>query len=75
MKIRNACKHFEIESSGPEKIMGSNHFRIRQEIANEYLSAKIGVDTAGKEHSKMSSFIPIQAIHFRSCIPSVQDRG
>jgi hypothetical protein len=34
----------------------------RQEISNEYLVAKIGVDTAENETSKVSTFIPTQAI-------------
>ena len=36
--------------------------RSRQELSNAYLVAKIGVDTAESEPSKLSSLIPTQAI-------------
>ena len=39
-------------------------FRFRQELSNEYLLAKFGVDTAENESSKISHFIPTQAISF-----------
>ena len=43
--------------------------RSRRELSNEYLLAKIGVDTAANEPSKVSSLIPIQAIQFHIAIP------
>ena len=38
--------------------------RSLQELSNEYLLTKIGVDTAENEPSKFSSSIPTQAISF-----------
>ena len=38
--------------------------RYRQEFSNDYLLAKIGVDTAENETSPVTNFIPNQAIQF-----------
>ena len=43
--------------------------RSRQELSNEHLLAKLGVDTAENEYSKVSSFIPTQAISFHIDTP------
>ena len=42
--------------------------KSRQEFSNEYLLAKLGVDTAENEPSTNSNFIPTQAIQFHILI-------